>query len=112
MLATVLLNEYKKPGIIKSGLHYTRLILFRMSRVSGDHLRGFAVGSKLQGCSGSEPLATCGRFNRLWIWNPYLLHQKQTSTTVSIHSIMSIVLKEWKAQVNLKKFYGVEILKW
>jgi len=33
-----------------------------MSRVSGAHLCGFASGPTLQGCSGGESLATCGRF--------------------------------------------------
>jgi len=31
----------------KSNLHYTRLIPFRVSRVRGIHLRGFAPGSHI-----------------------------------------------------------------
>jgi len=49
-----------------------------VSRVSGAHLRGFAPGSTHQGCSGGELLATCGRFDRIEIWTPYIPHQKQT----------------------------------
>jgi len=45
--------------------------------MSGAHLRGFAPGLTLQVCSGGESLATCGRFDRLGIWTPYLLHQRQ-----------------------------------
>jgi len=40
----------------KSNLHHTRLIPFRVSRVSGAHLRGFA--------NSGESLETCGRFYR------------------------------------------------
>jgi len=64
---------------IKSNLHYTRLIAFRVSRVSGAHPCGFAPGPTHQGCSGGESLAMCERFDRLGIWTPYLLHQKRTS---------------------------------
>jgi len=32
----------------------------------------------IQGCNGNKSLATCGRFDRLEIWTPYLPHQKQT----------------------------------
>jgi len=32
----------------------------------------------LQGCNGSESLATCGWFNQIGIWTPYLPHPKQT----------------------------------
>jgi len=65
----------------KSNLHYTRLIPFRVSRVSGAHLRGFAPqqGPYNQGCNGGESLATYGRFDRLGIWTSYLPHQKRTS---------------------------------
>jgi len=39
---------------------------FRVSRVSGAHLRGFAPGRPtLQVCSSGESLATCVKFNRL-----------------------------------------------
>jgi len=53
--------------IIKSNLHYTRLIPFRMSRVSGAHLRGFAPGPIHQGFNSGKLLATCGRFDRLGV---------------------------------------------
>jgi len=36
----------------KSNIHYTRLILFPVSRVSGAHFRGFAPEPTLKGCSG------------------------------------------------------------
>jgi len=47
--------------------------------MSGVQLRGFAPETTHQGCNGGESLATCGRFNRLEIWTPYLSHQTQTS---------------------------------
>jgi len=40
----------------KSYLYYTRLIHFRVSRVSGAHLRGFAPEPTYQGCNGDESL--------------------------------------------------------
>jgi len=43
----------------KSNLHYTRLIPFRMSGVSGAQLHGFPPVPTHQGCSGGESLATC-----------------------------------------------------
>jgi len=68
------LNEHKLVNLkLKSNLCYTRLIPFRVSRVNGAHLCGFAPGLALQGC---EWLSTCGWFDRLRIWTPY---QKQTS---------------------------------
>jgi len=75
------LNQVKIHSVLtkKLNLHYARLIPFRMSRVSGAHLRGFAPGSTHQGCNGSESLVTYGRFDRLGIWTPYLSHQKRTS---------------------------------
>jgi len=51
----------------KWNLHYTRLIPFLVSRMSGAHLRGFASRPTHQGCNGGESLATCGRFDRLGI---------------------------------------------
>jgi len=51
----------------KSNLYYTRLIPFRVSRVSCARLRGFAPGPTHQGRSGNESLATRGRFDRLGI---------------------------------------------
>jgi len=55
----------------KSNLHYICLIPFRVSRVSGVHLRDFAPELSHQGCSGGVSLATCGRFDRIGIWIPY-----------------------------------------
>jgi len=49
----------------KSNLYYTCLISFRVSRVRGAHLRSFASGPTLRGCSSGELLPTCGRFDRL-----------------------------------------------
>jgi len=51
----------------KSNLNFTRLIPFRVSRVSSAHLRGFPPWPTLQGCCGGESLATCGRFDLLGI---------------------------------------------
>jgi len=45
---------------------------YRVSRMSGAHLRGYTP--KPQGYSEGEPLATCGRFDRLEILTPYLPH--------------------------------------
>jgi len=44
---------------------FTLLMPFRVLRVSGAHLRGFAPGLTHQGCSGGESLVTCGKFGRL-----------------------------------------------
>jgi len=71
--------EFFNHQIKKSNLYYTRFIPFWVSRVSGAHLRGFAPGPILQGCSGGELLATCRRFDLLGIWTPHLPHQRQTS---------------------------------
>jgi len=70
------LRIFSYVKIKKSKFHYTRLIPFRVSRVSGAQLRGFAPRSTHQGCSGDESLATCGEFDRLGIWTPYLPHQR------------------------------------
>jgi len=48
----------------KLNIRYTRLISFRVSRVSGV-ITSFTPGSALQGYSGGELLATCERFDRL-----------------------------------------------
>jgi len=66
-LKKIKLNPIKK---IKSSLHSH--LAFRVSRVSGAHLLGFAPGPTHQGCSSDGSLATCGRFDRLGQWNPYL----------------------------------------
>jgi len=89
-------NSFSCPNMdsikSKSNLHYTRLIPFRMSRVSGAHLRGFAPGPTHQGCSGGESLATCGRFDRLGNWNPYLPHQRQTSHHLRYFIVMDSII--------------------
>jgi len=54
---------------IKSSLY--SLKPFRVSRVSGAHLRSFATGPTHQGCNSGELLATCGRFDRLGGVEPY-----------------------------------------
>jgi len=46
-----------------------------MSRMSGAHLRGFALGPTHQGRSDDESLATCERFDRLWYWFEVLLQK-------------------------------------
>jgi len=51
----------------KSNLHYTHLIPFRVSWVSGAYLCSFVPGPIQQCCSIGESLATCGRFDRLGI---------------------------------------------
>jgi len=63
----------------KSNLLYTRLLPFRMSQVSGAHLRSFAPGPTHQGCSGGKSLALGGRFYQCKRWTPYFPHQRQTS---------------------------------
>jgi len=56
-----------KKVLKKSNFRYTRLMPFRVSRVSGAHFREFTPEITLQGCSGDESLAACWRFDRLWI---------------------------------------------
>jgi len=51
---------------IKSNLHYTRLISFRVSRVSSVHLRGFATGPTHQGC---KQWRVVGNVWLIWIFN-------------------------------------------
>jgi len=36
-------------------------------------------GPHFKSCSGGESLATCGRFDRLRIWTPYLSYRKRTA---------------------------------
>jgi len=87
------IRECCHPKIkIKSYLNYTRLIPFRVSRVSGAHFRGFAPRSTHQGCSGGESLATCGRFDRLGIWTPYL-PLAPSGRNVSILNTKNVVCK-------------------
>jgi len=66
---------------IKSSLYS---IPFRVSRVSGAHLRCFAPAARThkQGYSGGESLVTCGRFDRLRIWIPCLSHQMRTTCAI------------------------------
>jgi len=40
-------------------------------------------GPHFKGCSDGESLATCGRFDRLGIWTPYLSDQKRTSNLIT-----------------------------
>jgi len=57
----------------KSNLSYTRLIPFRVSRVTSEHCPSpeFAPGRTFQDYSGGKSLAICGRFDRLGIWTSY-----------------------------------------
>jgi len=107
----------------KSNLHYTRLIPFQVSRVSGAHLRGFVPEPTHQGCNCGESLATCGRFDRLGIWTPYLPHQKQTLTICIIWPVPRIyynkikitadyIRNKWSSFKALKILHTILIVSW
>jgi len=63
---------------ISLNLHYTRLIPFWASQMSGAHLRIFAPRLTLQRFSDGESLTACRRFDQLGICTLYLPYQKWT----------------------------------
>jgi len=82
-------NMSKNAFFMKnSNLYYSLNTLSGVASERRAHLRGFAPMAQTgthQGCSDlsdGKSLATCGRFDRLGIWTPYLPLQRQTTCAV------------------------------